>query len=116
MDNMILKSELLTVTKINRKTKAKMFEHLVVGDIIEFSVPIKEAGRNSGTYATYIKATNIKTGETTSSSFNQLPAVLKAFEFDAVKNDFRYTPCITYEIGDKFINKEGNAFIVTETT
>jgi hypothetical protein len=84
MDSIILASETLVVTKINRRTKAKMFEHLKVGDLIEFSVPIKKAGRNRGTYATYIKATNIKTGETIHSSFNQMPTILNAFEFEPI--------------------------------
>lgn len=82
MDNIILASDILVVTKINRKTKAKMFQNLKVGDYVQFSAPIKEAGRNRGTYATYIKCENINTKEVTHSSFNQLPSILDAFEFD----------------------------------
>lgn len=83
MDTIILHSDTLKVIKINRKTKAKMFENLKVGDIVQFSVPIKQAGRGrSGTYATYIKALNIETGEETESSFNQIPIILDAFEFE----------------------------------
>ncbi|HEY5561962.1 MAG TPA: hypothetical protein VIK72_09465 [Clostridiaceae bacterium] len=82
MDTIILKSDIITVTKINRKTKAKMFENLKVGDKIEFSVPIKHAGSNRGTYATYIGVRNVETREETSISFNQLPTVLRAFEFE----------------------------------
>jgi hypothetical protein len=80
--DIILKSDTITIIKINKKSKAKMFESLKVGDKIEFSVPVKAVGRNGGTYATYIKVTNIKTGESTSGSFNQLPVILKAFEFE----------------------------------
>ena len=58
-----------------------MFCNLNVGDKIKFSVPIKYAGCNKGTYATYIKITNLKTGEITESSFNQLPKILDAFDF-----------------------------------
>jgi hypothetical protein len=82
MNIIILKSDILIVTKINKKTKAKMFENLKVGDKVEFSVPIKHAGSNHGTYATYIGIRNVETGEETSSSFNQLPTVLRAFEFE----------------------------------
>ena len=32
MDTIFLKSDIITVTKINRKTKAKMFQNLKVGD------------------------------------------------------------------------------------
>ena len=52
--NIILKSPIITVTNIKRKTKAKMFCNLQVGDKIGFSVPIKYAGCNRCTYATYI--------------------------------------------------------------
>jgi len=82
LDTISLKSDIITVTKILRKTKAKMFENLKVGDKIEFSVPIKHAGSNRGTYATYIGVRNVETGEETSSSFNQLPTILHAFEFE----------------------------------
>ena len=82
IDTIFLKSDVLIVTKINKKTKAKMFENLKVGDKIEFCVPIKHAGSNRGTYATYIGVRNVETGEETSSSFNQLPTVLRAFEFE----------------------------------
>jgi len=58
-----------------------MFCNLNVGDKIWFSVPIEYAGCNKGTYATYIKITNLKTGEITESSFNQLPKILDAFDF-----------------------------------
>lgn len=86
MDTIILHSGILQVTKINRKTKAKMFKNLKVGDTIEFSVPIKQAGKGvSGTYATYIRAVNINTGEETNSSFNQIPIILEAFEFKPIK-------------------------------
>jgi len=81
MSKIILKSDILTITKINRKTKAKMFENLSIGDKVVFSVPIKQAGSNRGTYATYIKVENINTGEITHSSFNQIVSILDAFEF-----------------------------------
>jgi len=72
----------MTVTKILKKTKAKMFENLKVGDRLLFSVPLQASGRNGNSiYATYITVRNCETGETTQSSFNQLPIVLKAFSF-----------------------------------
>jgi ribosomal protein L19 len=82
VEEIILKSNIITVEKINRRSQAKMFKDLKVGDQIEFSVPLKSAGRGSrGSYATYIIVKNINTGDTTSSSFNQLPNILKAFKF-----------------------------------
>lgn len=117
LDTIYLKSDILVVTKINKKTKAKMFENLKVGDKIEFSVPIKYAGRNHGSYATYIGVRNVETGEETSSSFNQLPTVLRAFEFEELDktrgkrslaypiDDFCNEPEL-YKMLEKYIEKE----------
>ena len=82
MDTIILKSDILTVIKVNRKTKAKMFNNLKAGDKIQFSVPLIYAGRNGGSYATYVEAKNIETGDTTSKSFNVLPSILDSFDFE----------------------------------
>lgn len=84
MDNIMLTSPIVAVVKINRKTTAQMFKNLKEGDQIEFYVPIKYAGRNRGTYATYITIKNINTGETTQSSFNQLSSILNAFELEVI--------------------------------
>lgn len=75
------------ITGIKRKTKAKMFRNLNIGDKIKFSVPLEYAGCNRGTYATYITVTNLQTGEKTQSSFNQLPKILDAFIFEDADND-----------------------------
>jgi len=82
MDTIKLKSEIIIVRKIKRKSSARMFKDLKVNDIIVFSVPIETAGRNRSTYATYITITNIRTCECTTSSFNQLPKILEAFELE----------------------------------
>ena len=85
MKEIVLKSGILEVTKINRRTKAKMFENLKVGDQIKLSIEVVSAGKGrSGTYASYIEAVNIKTNEKTYSSFNQIPVPLRAFEFKEV--------------------------------
>ena len=81
------------MTSIERKTKAKMFENLKVGDKVLFSVPIKYAGSNRGTYATYIEIQNINTREKTQSSFNQLPTILKAFTFTEDRNWYKCNHC-----------------------
>ena len=85
MTNIILQSDIYTVTKINRKSTAKMFKNLKVGSKIHFSIPLKESGRNGcSVYASYIKVVDLDTGEETFSSFNQLPKILEAFEFEVV--------------------------------
>lgn len=80
--NITLCSPAIVITEVKRKTKAGMFCDLNIGDRIEFSVPLKYAGRSrNGTYATYITVTNLETGEKTMLSFNQLPKILDAFSF-----------------------------------
>ena len=82
--SIILKSEILEVKKIKKKTRAKMFENLEVGDKIRLSIAVEHAGTlhsSSGTMASYITAENLETGETTRASFNQMPRRLEVFEF-----------------------------------
>ena len=83
MDTIILTSDILTVLKIHKKTSAKMFKNLEVGDRIVCSVPLQHAGSNRGqTYATYITAKNMETGEITKGSFNQITTILRLFELE----------------------------------
>ncbi len=78
----VLKSDILTITKINRKTKSKMFKDLKVGDKILLSIPVEYAGMNKGTYASYIKVENLQNGDYTYKSFNQITGCLNIFEFN----------------------------------
>ena len=71
-----------------------MFENLNVGDKVLFSVPLERVGRYHGsTYATYITAKNLKTGEISESSFNQLPRILEAFTFTEDRNWYKCNHC-----------------------
>jgi hypothetical protein len=80
--DIILKSDPLSIIKVKRKTTAKLFKDLKVGDSIMLSVPVKHAGSNRGiTYSTYIKTINLANNEVTLNSFNQLPQLLDVFEF-----------------------------------
>jgi hypothetical protein len=80
--DIVLKSQTLTIYKINKKTKAKMFNNLKIGDQILLSVPVKRAGRNRGTYSTDIKVENLNTGECTYKTFNTICNILNNFEFE----------------------------------
>lgn len=72
-----------TVTKINRKSSSPCFKDLKIGDVIEFSAPIKRAGRNRGqTYSTYILCHNRRTGQESSASFNQINKILECCELE----------------------------------
>ncbi|MEX0597811.1 MAG: hypothetical protein WD512_15065, partial [Candidatus Paceibacterota bacterium] len=75
-------SNKLRITKINKKTNAKMFKDLIVGNVILLSIPVKYAGGNKGTYASYIRVENLDSGESSHKSFNQIESVLDMFEFE----------------------------------
>ncbi len=81
----VMESKTLRVSKILKKSSAKMFSDLKVGDTIKFSVNLERAGGNNrGTYATYIKAEHLESGNTNHSSFNQMPSIISRFEFEEV--------------------------------
>ena len=61
--NIVLKSNTLVVNNILKKTRAKLFKDLKIGDKIQLSVEVKYAGINRSTYATYILVENLKTKE-----------------------------------------------------
>ena len=79
--DIIMKSKVLEVVKINGKTQAKLFKDLKIGDKIQLSIPVDYAGFNRGTYASYITVENIVTGNKTYKSFNLLPTLLNNFDF-----------------------------------
>ena len=81
----IMESKILKVDKTLKKSSAKMFSDLKVGDTVKFSVELKRAGCNKGTYATYIKAEHIESGNTNHSSFNQMSSVVSRFDFKEVE-------------------------------
>lgn len=79
--SIILKSDTYQVVGINKKTSVKFFKNLKLGSLIKFEVELKRAGSgNHGTYATYIKATNLNTKETIDKSFNQMARILDNYE------------------------------------
>ena len=62
--NIILKSSNYEIVKLNRKTRAKGFCDLKVGDIIHFETEIKRAGRYNGRlYASGFWCVNSITGK-----------------------------------------------------
>ena len=75
--------------KINKKSKAKGFQKLEVGDIMSFSIEIAAVGSNSrgGTYAPCIKYKNKRTGEIGSSTFNELGRRLENYEFEQLNSE-----------------------------
>ena len=82
--DIIMKSEVLEVTKIVKKTRAKMFKDLKVGSKIQLSIPVEYAGGNRGTYASYITIRNLDNNECAYKSFNEITMLLNNFEFKYV--------------------------------
>lgn len=84
-EDIILTSGELVISEVVRKTTAKLFRDLKVGDRISLSVTLKPAGSNRGqTYSTYIKAENLSNNEKALNSFNQLPKLMDCFKFEKV--------------------------------
>ena len=79
--------EMICIAKcvaINKKSNAQGFKTLDIGDIVEFTIPIKAAGHMSGrrkTLASYIKVRNTRTGEEGYQSFNEIEKRLENYEF-----------------------------------
>jgi len=81
----VLKSNTLIVEEIKRKTSAKMFKDIEVGDRISLSVDVDYAGSNRGmTYATYIKCTSLSKKDVAYKSFNEMPRFLNMFKLKEV--------------------------------
>jgi hypothetical protein len=79
--NIILNSDVLTISKIIKKSSAKMFEDLKVGDRLKLSIEVERSGRGpNGIYASYIKVENVDTGAYALKSFNQIESALSCFE------------------------------------
>lgn len=73
----ILESKKLLILDIKRKTKAKMFCDVKVGDILQLSVPVEHFGIN---YAVHIKIKNLNSGQVVYKTFNQITPLLYCFE------------------------------------
>ncbi len=80
----MLKSDVYVVKQILKKTTAKMFTDLKIGNKIMFSIPITIAGpghnTRGGIYASYITVTNLDTKDTRQISFNQIGHILNYFK------------------------------------
>lgn len=82
----ILQSKKYKIVKFNRKTKAKCFCNLKVGDIIYFETEIKPAGRyNNRLYASGFNCKNAVTNEYIGGfTHNDSPRYLSIFELEEV--------------------------------
>lgn len=70
------------VVSIEKKSGAKMFKELKVGDIVDITkVLCSESPRFDVTRASYCEVKNHDTGETVRKSFAELQNIMKAFEW-----------------------------------
>lgn len=68
-------------TAVNKKSKAKGFQSLRVGDIMRFTIPLKAIGL---THVAYIDCKNMRTGEEGFHSFNQIEKYLDCYDFKQI--------------------------------
>ena len=89
MKEIILKSKKYRITKLNRKTKAKGFCDLKVGDVIYFQDEIAPCGRNGDRlYASGFDCVNDKTKEIIGGfTHNESPKYLSIFELEEISGD-----------------------------
>lgn len=84
--DILLSSELLTVTKILKKTSAKFFKDLRVGDVIQIVGTLKRQERGRELYAFHLTVENIWTGETRVESITNICNRLESFEVENERN------------------------------
>lgn len=83
----MMTSERYRVMEIKKKTNAKMFKNIQLGDVITFKTPVKRAGGFRGTNATWITTTLERTNETAFKTFNELPEILKNFTLEIATDE-----------------------------
>lgn len=83
MATIVLESETFIITKVLKKTKAKFWKDLVVGDRIFFRNEIANvsgAAGSNGIYATYYNVFKINSEETVCNSQNDICRFTSLFE------------------------------------
>lgn len=82
-----LKSKVLKVTKVLKKSKAHMIQNLKVGDLVQLSINAENAGSNRGrSYSSYICIKNLNTEEYTYKSFNEIDHLYRVVELEEVSD------------------------------
>jgi uncharacterized protein YqhQ len=87
VEGVLMQSKEFVVTEIRKQTKAIFYKNLSVGSKIKFSMSLERPGRSCrGLYASYVKVTNMDSGEHTHDSQNQLSNRLFHFRIKEVNN------------------------------
>lgn len=82
MSSVILRSRRLVITDIRKKTTARLFTDLKVGDNFRFTVQLKNTtGASSGLYALSVRVSNLTTGDSKVFSQNEVLKYLDCFGY-----------------------------------
>ena len=85
MNNIMMSSDVYTVTKILKDTKSKFFGEVKEGHRLVFSVPLKYAGITRGrSYAVDIKVDNLSNDTYTFKTFNQMANLISNFKLEVL--------------------------------
>jgi hypothetical protein len=84
-----MKSPVMVVTKINKKTNAFMFKDLTVGSLIQITADVGACGvsPSGSSYAPILQIENIQEENSAWKSFNELARILECFEFEEFLTD-----------------------------
>ena len=82
-----MESKQLRVVGIKKRTSAKMFKDIRVGDKLIFSTEVNSVGRGyrGRSYACGIHIENISNGDSTTKTYNQTGFIYDCFEFEEVE-------------------------------
>jgi hypothetical protein len=73
------------IKRVKAKTKARIFENMQEGDIIAFSLTLKNTTGSRGNYATDIVVRNLTRGEVVHKTQSELVNILgRAFELEII--------------------------------
>lgn len=71
-------SSQLVIKEIKKKTKAKVFEHFEVGDVLRFSTRLRNtSGASRGNYASDVTVRNLTRGTSVTKSQSELLIILE---------------------------------------
>lgn len=85
MKTVTLESKELIILAVNKKTTAKMFKDIKVGDKLKCSVKFNSLGTSRGrTYAPMIFIDNLSNGGSAELSFNEASRYMGLFDYEEV--------------------------------
>ena len=89
-----LESKDLEITMILKKTNARFFKDLKVGDIIRVTMILRRVERNNkgNLHASHVQVLNLKTGDYFMDSITRTVSYLENFDWQEVETEKRISP------------------------